>query len=321
MKSQNFIIVCSFIFINLISCTEITEQPSRPPEINREMTVIIDGQEFEFKESFEPFSNLNGNTNCNSIFINTYIHPYGNKDYARLEFHFDNNGQLNKATLLENQEGSGPYAHFFSADYNPKKYLDISNFEFNAMTGDIRFFFEGKLFRHERGSLDSLRSIKGIISMESLIDVECSYRPHNIGIEYQADDFEFFSINSQVRRDHQNQYYEYKFRSNLGFEISIFNENDLWNYSEGTSFQFDNNNQSNMVQLSEYIGHPMTNRNNGLTETYWKKYETIGSYQIINKFEENDVQRIIGKINMDVYENGEFVFSIQEMTFSTEAYE
>lgn len=82
-------------------------------KVEREMIVNIDGEEYELKENTPPFGFLEGNTNCNSIFINTYIQPYGNNSYACLGFDFDKKGQLKKASLLENQDGSGLYAHFF----------------------------------------------------------------------------------------------------------------------------------------------------------------------------------------------------------------
>lgn len=319
---KTLIVKCvALIFLfTLSSCSEDSGQNTMN-KVEREMIVNIDGEVYELKENTPPFGFLEGNTNCNSIFINTYIQPYGNNSYARLGFDFDKKGQLKKATLLENQEGSGPYAHFFSADLDPKKYLNISDFEFNPLTGNINFSFEGKLFRHERGTSDTLRIVAGNISMASLMDIECSYQPHKRCIEYQSDEFEFFSINANVSRNTQTQNYEYKYRSNLGFRLEILNENDLWNYPEGSTFQFDNDSQTNSVSLYDYTGHPMTNRNTGLSETYWKKYETIGSYEIIEKVEEFSVSRLIGEINMDVYDNGELLFSIQDMTFSTEAFE
>lgn len=316
MLRYGFILML-FLFIG---CAEETDS-DLAIESKREMKLTIDNELFEINENREPFQYLNGNTNCNTIFINTYIQSYQDGTYARLEFDFNKRGHLKAASLLESQKEGGPYKHFFSAVFNPKKYLEISDFIYDSTTNDISFSFEGKLFRHELGTSDTLRTLSGHISMPSLIDVECSYQPNQRYIDYQSDDFEFFSIWSSVNQNDQTLNHEYNYRSDLGFKLEILSQNDLWDYAEGTSFQFDSNSFTNKINLYEYVGHPMTSRNNGISDNYWQKFNTSGSFEIIEKIEENSRKIIIGKLDMDVFFEEDYMFTIQDMQFSTESYE
>ena len=314
--------------MSLFSCSEVTEQPPRPLEINREMTVTIDGKEFEFKESYEPFSNLNGNIHCNTIFVNTILEPYGEEgysdredNYAQFGFDFNKFGHLEDVRLWENPPGSGSFKHFVSATLNPEKYLKISDYRYNPISNDISFSFEGKLFRQETGTSDTLRTISGHISLESMLDLECNQELDKNYIKYETDSFNFYSIWSNVNRANETLDYFYQFRSSLGFSLSIVNENDLWNYPIGTSFNFDEESQTNKIFLNEYIGHPLTFRNQGPSESYWKNYSTSGSYEILQKTEDGTQKIIVGQINMDVFFDDELIFTIQDMIFNTESYE
>jgi len=328
MKSISFKFILCFLFICLMSCTEVTEQPPRPVEISREMTVVIDGKVFEYQESYEPFSHLNGNTHCNTIFVNTILEPYGEEgysdkedNYARFEFDFNKFGHLEDAKLWESPPGSGSFKHFVSARLNPEKYLKISDYNYNPITNDISFSFEGTLFRQEQGTSDTLRTISGHITMESMLDLECNQELDRKYIKYESDSFNFYSNWSRVGRVNESLDYFYYFRSSYGFSLSIMNENDLWDYPVGTSFNFNENSQTNKIFLNEYVGHPLPIMNQGPSEFFWKNYTTSGNYEILEKIEIGTQKVIVGEINMDVFENDQFLFSIQNMTFSTEAYE
>lgn len=102
-------------------------------------------------------------------------------------------------------------------------------------------------------------------------------------------------------------------------EIQI--DGDLWNLPNGSTYDFDDNTLTNRIDLYVYEGPTIASQVPGDFDQYWTRLKTTGSFEIVDKIESNTDKSIIGKINMDVFYEDEFLFHIEDMIFNSGSFE
>jgi len=314
MKKQVYIVWVAILgILILVGCSE--DDNSVLTEAHREMTLSIDGELFEFKEN-EPYAALGGNTNCNKIFFNTSL---SNDIALRFNIELLKNGQLVNAKIIELPPNSAHFVYYITEDFTPKSSFEISNFDFDPINNDIEFDFNGTVFREDGESLNGKKIVNGSVRLNSYTDVDCSIRFIDY-IEYNTEAFEFFSTRATHGRNSENPYHKHTFWSNNGHQLRIIGENDFWNMPIGT-YNFDENSFINNVVLSRYTGPTEATLARDYNEEEWEALETIGNFTIDQKLEDGNDKRIEGRINMDVFSNGQFLYSIEDMKYRTGRFE
>jgi len=297
----------------LVSCSE--NDDSILTEANREMTLNIDGELFEFKEN-EPYAVLGGNTNCNKIFFNTLL---SNDLALRFNIELLKNGQLVDAKIIQLTPESPHFIYYLTEDFKPKSSFEISNFNFDPLSNDIEFDFDGTLFREDDESFNDKKIVNGSVRLKSYTDVDCSEKFLDY-IEYKTETFEFFSTRATHGTNSENPYHKHVFWSNNGHLLRIIGERDFWDMPIGT-YDFDENSSINKVFLSRYLGPTKATLERDYNEEEWEALETIGNFTIDQKLEDGYAKRIEGSITMEVFSNGQFLFSVENMKFKTGSFE
>lgn len=300
------ITILIFFFTFFLSCSK-DETPS--DTISKSIDITIENQNLKITNS-----SISSNESCNEIFVSCkYESPTDNG--FRIQFELKKNGALKNITLIDYRNGN---AQFESADFNPTGLMAISNFSYDETKKYLHFDFKGKLLEQSyNNELDvdkKRKQIEGTITIKDVKNTKCTSFISDLRIKESN---LFFLTNNTIARldlDAKINPYQFSFYSDNGYRTIFKSKDDLWNLEKGT-YIFDQNSIENKIDFDEYIGNFRATQLLFLRDSDWKKYQTAGSYTILEHQIINGLKVTKGEFNLQVFDNSLLVHTITNAKF------
>lgn len=256
---------------------------------------------------------VGGNENCNSIFISSSYKINNNIKFL-LNFSLLKNGELSDVRFDEFDITSGGSVakNFFTPEFNPIATMEIKNFIYNPNENYVYFEFEGTV--HEENNVVNKRQLSGTVEVKNLKKVNCT--AENYKIEYLNNEMKFNTIDYFRLKNSLSTNQTHTYFSNNGFKLNIKSVDDFWNLPLST-INFNEIASNNKVEFLQYIGPLVSSQAVILNPQDWKIFETRGNFTIEEKIIENGFKTIKGTINMEVLYQGNLIYTINNMNYST----
>ncbi len=303
------IIVIATTLIAIMSCNSDQEVYNVP--ITKSSTVMMDGRSFQTINE-----NIGGNENCNSIYVSTSFRV-DNDIRFNLRFELLKNGQLKKMWYDEISlaPGSSNIAKIFlTPNFNPTSTFSIDNFVYDAANNSVSFDFAGTVFLEN--NVETVKEISGRIENNDLTKTDCN--AVNYSIASTNDAFQFHTINYLATKYSSGEQ-QHRYFSNNGFMMEIKVEDDLWNFENGT-YTFEEN-ATNKVAISQYIGPLMADQIQIISPENWQLYTTRGTFTIDEKVNMDGNKIISGKMNLEVLQNDEVLYTIPDIEYAASSFQ
>lgn len=298
------VVILSFPFFVACSSDEPTKE-----EVVRSLEIEIDNQNLKIINS-----SVSSNENCDELFVNCRY--YTKEDIGfRIEFWLRKNGVLRSVRLYDYRNKALVYE---TASFNPKGLMTISNFKYDEATHYLYFDFDGALIQETYSSELSVEKprkyIKGSVDIENLITTRCESYSSNLS--FVSNNLIFstsVNFNSYVSNSKTN-IYQFSFYSDNGYRAVFKSSKDLWDLDKGI-YVFDQNTVESRIDFQKYIGIFRFTQM-GLSDLVdWKKYQTSGTYTIIEHRIVNGQKVTSGEFNLQVYNNGLLLHNVNNGKF------
>jgi hypothetical protein len=259
-------------------------------------------------------SRMGSNESCESLFFSCSYQNNQNPGF-RIEFSLNKNGALKNITLFDYRNRN---THLESADFNPKGLMTISNFTYDETKKYLHFDFKGHLLKQsyfEELDTDKERKyIEGSVTSNNVRTTECTSTIPKLN--FVTTDFNFFSTIYFGEYDSKlvNNPFQLYFYSDNGFRAIIKSKIKLPNLAIGT-YKFDQNTIENRIDFDQYVGVFRATQLLYVRDIDWKKYQTAGSYTILEHTTINGYPATIGEMNLQVYDNGVLLYNIKNGKF------
>ena len=301
-------ILIPFFFILFLSC-EKDEETNKVVE--QSIDLQIENEKFKIvNESFVV------NENCNTIFVSLIYDKGKNEPHFIFELSITKKGILKKVSYTRFGESTSPFG---TPDFNLKGLFTVDNFIYEESSKNLSFNFSGELVKVETNTplLDvpqKRKEINGKIMSKKVKATTCTSFISNLHFETNNLTFATnFNAGSHDPNLPANQY-NFWFFSDNGYRAIIKSKVDLWNLDKGT-YTFDQNTLENRIDFEQYIGIFRATQLLGIRPQDWKKFQTSGSYTIIEHVIINGLKVTRGELDLQVYDNGQLLHAITKGTF------
>ena len=261
------------------------------PVIDNQMNIDVDGEAYASINE-----KIGGNENCNQLYVSTSYYDE-NKIYFTVDFSFSKEGQLMRVMYGEYtlpMTTSQIKKIFVTPNFNPLSTFDISEFYYNANTGEVKFNFAGTVYYESDNKV--VRNISGEIKIKSLRTTECIVS--NTGLSYSSNDLNLFSI-SNNRTKYSDETQTHRFFSNNGYVVYMHLSGDLWNYPVG-EIEFNEEDLQDKVVFTKAVGAIAADQLQNINSQIWKIYATSGKIIVENKYVEYNQKVISGKLLLTI---------------------
>lgn len=257
--------------------------------------------------------NISGNENCNYVYISSGL-KINNRTKFYLNFEFLKNGELKSIRYDEfDMNQSSAAKIFLTPAFNPVSSIVIKNYIYEPNENYISFEFEGTVY--EENKVSNIRHISGKVEVKNLNSISCGTQIPKI--EFENSGLKFYTTNYVRLSNSLSTNQTHTYFSNNGFKINLKSNDDFWNLPLST-INFNEMSSNNKVEFQQYIGPIVAGQfvaSNNIVD--WKVYETRGILTIDQKVIENGAKTIKGKINVEVLFQGNLVYTINNMNYST----
>ncbi|MDR2204603.1 MAG: hypothetical protein LBE36_00340 [Flavobacteriaceae bacterium] len=303
-KIISLFVVFSFLF-SVISCNsndrDIEPNPPYNPLSVNTFDLYIDGKKFE-PNSY----NINAHYLPCDRQISFTVVATVESQWIIIDLRINKQGKVKFFGIHQ-----GDYDHY-TTEYDPNKYLKITNLQLDAENEYMNVSFEGRIFK---AYTDEPMEISGNFEIKYFSKSYCDATYDQlINLD---DDIKF--NNSDISRwttSVQGQIINVKYEANepdgRQFVLNGLKKN-IYEMDLGT-YEFDFSRENEFIEFNEYIGPPKSIFSTVLP-TDWLKYDTSGSFTI-TKHELIDGHKVTkGTINLNTYENGVLIKSFQNAPF------
>lgn len=292
-----------FLFIFLFSCTKDEEIV-----IDKSLNIQIENKKFQLIND-----NLLVEETCNDILIN--VGYENSENNLKISFVLSKNGDLKVISLIDWKSSN----FYHSPDFNPLGLLSIKNFKYDEVSRHLHFDFDGELIKtiEINDNLDTNKErlkIKGTFTINNLKSKECKFYKPELIFEVPELKFVTTTMSGAFNPARYPNPYVFRFYSNNGYRILIQTKSDLWNLEKGT-YNFDRSSAENRIDFEQYIGIFRATQLLGSRDFDWKKYETFGSYTIIEHKIINGQKVTNGEFNLQIFDNGVSKHNIKNAKF------
>ena len=294
------------LFLVLFSCDK---DDIKTEAINKSLDITIDNENLKVTNS-----SISSNESCNGVFASCRYDSSNTLGF-RIEFRLNKNGALRNITLFDYRNKN---MHFETADFNPKGLMTITNFEYDETKNYLHFNFKGELL--EQSYSDELdvdkkrKHIEGTITIQDVRNTECTSFISDLNFETNnlkfSTNLPYSSFDSSLKTNPC----QFFFYSENGYRTIFKSKKDLWDLDIGT-YTFDQNSIENRIDLEQYIGIFRATQLLWIRPIDWKKFQTAGSYIIKEHVIINGLKVTRGEINMQVFDNGVLLHTINNGTF------
>jgi hypothetical protein len=307
---------CLILVVLFFSCCSDNDNKD---ELDKIVNITIGNENFVVNDQIQ----ISSNENCNNVFVSARYNTPKNADLGfRVNFRITKNGILDNITLLNSRESGKEYQ---TANFNAESTMVIKNFEYNPTTKYLAFEFEGNLFE-EDGNLFTLdvpqpqKFIKGNVKIKNVLDKACNAALYLINFE--TSNLKFYTTASLGTKNLNLPINQHKtdFFSSNGFRITINSDTDLWDLPIGQT-NFDTTTIENYFGFEKYIGNLRATQLGWIRPQDWQVYTTSGNYIIQEHVTEYGGQKVTkGVFTMNVYENGNLLYTIDNKKFQVVSY-
>lgn len=278
-----------------------------------EQSVDLQVENEKFRIENESFV---ANEDCNSISVSFIYDKGGNNPHFMFDLSITKKGVIRKISYTRFGESTKP---FDMPDFNPSGLISIKNFEYDETKKYLHFDFSGELIEVESNfaSLDEpqeRKKIKGEVTVNKVIDKQCDSFINDLSFETDTFKFKTFRSVASYTPSLATNPYQFVFNSENGYRIYIKSDKDLWNLSNGI-YTFDQNTLENRIDIEQYIGIFRASQTLYIRNQDFKKHQTTGNYTILNHQIINGLKVTKGEFNLQVYDNGVLIHTINNGTF------
>ncbi|WP_426062431.1 hypothetical protein [Flavobacterium sp. DSP2-3-1] len=301
-------IALSFFLAFSISCSR---DETIDKVIEQSFELQIENEKFRIENEF-----FVANESCNTIFV-SFIYDKGKSEpHFIFELSITKKGVLRKISYTRFGESTKP---FETPDFNLKGLFSVNNFVYNESKKYLSFDFSGQLLHVETNipSLDEpqkRKKIIGKITVNKISNTSCTSFISDLNFETNNLTFSTNYHAGSFDSDLKVNPYNFRFYSHNGYRAIIKSKKDLWDLDKGT-YTFDQNSPENRIDLEQYIGIFRATQLLWFRPVDWKKFQTSGSYIIKEHVIINGLKVTTGEINMQVYDNGVLLNTINNGLF------
>ena len=226
------------------------------------------------------------------------------------------NGGIDDIRLFDYRFGNDLYE---TTDFKTNGLFTISNFKYNEVKKYLHFEYEGELIKVETdfNSLDKnqpRKKIRGVVTINDIGSIKCDTFISQLNFKTNTLSFVTNRPVGFYDSSLKTNPYQFFFYSDNGYRALIKSKKDLWDLDKGT-YTFDQNSLENRVDLEQYVGIFRATQLLWLRPIDWKKFQSSGSYIIKEHVIINGLKVTRGEINMQVYDNGVLLHTINNGTF------
>jgi hypothetical protein len=288
----------------IISCSKSKD------EVTVDNSILLNIDNVPYKIINE---NVGGNENCNYVYVSSGF-KVNDRIKFYLNFTFLKNGELSRIRYDELDVNQGGVSKiFFTPDFNPVSAIVIKNYVYEPNENYISFEFEGTVY--EENKVSNIRHISGKVEVKNLKRISCGVQLSKI--EFENSELKFYTTNYIRSSNSLSSDQTHTYLSNNGFKLKLKSSDDFWNLPLST-ISFNEMSSNNKIEFEQYIGQlvagQLLNYNNIVD---WKVFETRGNFTIEQKVIENGGKTIKGKINIEVLFQGNLIYTINNMNYST----
>lgn len=300
-------IVVLFVAFFMYSCNDDKEEPAT------ERLFTIQLGDINYKGVNKSVAAIK---NCERLSIATsYDKPDG---HFSIDFDILKNGALHKVTLVDYTRGGDN--NFETADFNPVALMKITNFKFDEATNYVHFEYSGEVIQVQYNPSDAYKTfprryIQGVITITNLENYKCNtFLPT---AQFETPSITFIGTRANATRDpslNRNPYV-HRFYSNNGYRMFFNLKDDFWNFEKGKTYKFDQNTIENRIDFQHYTGRLRATQTFDYEDSDWNKFETAGSYTILEHKIVNGIKVSKGEMNLQVYDKGVLIHNVVKGTF------
>ncbi len=308
MHKTLFILV---LILTFLSCDKNNDD-SNNQEITRRVSLTLDGTAYEISDSNDGYI-ISGNTNCQEIYINIEID--NNDTFYELEFTLLKNGAIKRVSCLERPS----YIWHLTPNFDVKSAIEITNFQYDETNNDVKFNFNGVLYKENEGNTNNIKEISGSFDLGSFRRIDCSV-PFFQDISFSSNEFEFNTIQSRMTENLITLKQDHEFYSNNGYKLTIKTNDDLWNFPVGT-YNFNENSIDNYIELKKYMGDIIATQTLDEFAEEWVDYQVNGSFTVDVKETVDSSKMITGTMNFEVLQGSEQLFQVSNLLYTTGSFD
>lgn len=303
-----FKIIVLFAAFLIYSCNDDEEAPAT----DRLFTIQIGDKKYRGVNK-----SVAASEDCERLSI---VYSYDKPDgHFIIIFDILKNGALHKASLTIFPDQGGVADIFDTADFNPIALMKITNFKYDEATNYVHFEYSGEviLIQGPRNSNIDLprKFIQGVVTIKNLDDYKCNtFLPT---AQFETPTVTFIGTRANATHDFSliSNPYIHRFYSNNGYRIFFNLKDDFWNFEKGKTYKFDQNTIENRIDIQHYTGRLRATQTFDYDEVDWKKYQTAGSFTMLEHIIINGHKVSKGEMNLQVYDNGVLIHNIVNGTF------
>ena len=173
-----------------------------------------------------PENGINGNSNCNLIYLELSGNATNNIKGYKLNFQISKSGDLERVKYYEYNNPLGTITLFLTPNFNILSKFKIENFKYDETAGRLEFDFAGTVFQDE--NINNNRKIAGKVKVLNFKTTECS-----IGrsfLTHSSNELDLHSFTTVLTKFNFNTNQIHRFYLNNGYKIYMKFSSDLWNY-------------------------------------------------------------------------------------------
>lgn len=305
-------IVVVFVSFFLCSCTKDEVEP----EIERLFELQLGDKKYKFVNDW-----VGAIEDCERLSIGVMIdQSYG---HFGLDFNILKNGALAKASLVDYTMTGGDN-DYETANFNAVALMKITNFKYDEATNYVHFEYSGELLKINRpGNPDRIfppKYIKGVVNITNLDEYKCNTFLPTARFETPTITFTGVKANATFDSSLSSNRFTHRIYSNNGYRMFFKLKEDFWGFEIGKPYKFDQKTIENRIDLEQYIGRLRATQNLYNEQEDWKKFQTAGSFTILERKIVNGIKVTKGEMNIEVYDNGVLVHSINNGIFETSSF-
>ncbi|MBO0931009.1 hypothetical protein [Fibrella aquatilis] len=223
-------------------------------------------------KTYTPTITYFGNENCDNLFVR--ISNGGKNDFPySLEISLSKKGAIRWVNLPT-------FAGYYqSATYNPKDYITISNFAYDAAINQVSFDFTSTLFNDNvRRPIQVSGSFDHLPLKATNCDIDYISGLKTSELEKEGNDFQTTSWSSNL---YNKLTYSWEFYSNDGYRVAVLANTDLSKLAPG-AYAVEALTNPIKLDFQRFIAQPNRIDDQVYDENNWRSYKTKGTLTIAN---------------------------------------
>lgn len=310
--AKGFFKTILFLSLFIFSCNEDPVEP----EIERLFELQLGDKKYKFVNDW-----VGAIEDCERLSVGVLIdQSYG---HFGIDFNLLKNGALVKASLVDYSMPNGDN-DYETANFNEVATMKITNFEYDEAKNYVHFEYSGELLK-----INSVRNpdrifppkfIRGVITIANLDEYTCNTFLPTVQFVTPTIIFTGVKFNSSFDSSLSTNRFTHLMYSNNGNRIFFKLKDDFWSLEIGKPYSFDQKTIEHRIDLEQYIGSLRATQYLYNDQEDWKKFQTAGSFTILEHKIVNGKKVSLGEMNLQVYDNGVLIHSVVGGTFEGGAF-